>query len=173
MSFDYFIVVCIAILAPTVITAALLEGSSRRICKIIAVVSFVIALLTTVVFLVFNILFSPMTTLAERVYEDPKIISSTEIQLTALDNTEYYLVRGGEEYRYYSQDESNDEQPLKVETSQCQIEYSSSTPTLTIEKASKNWHREWLFLYEDGTGTETKYIFTIPSKDSILDLDNP
>ena len=177
VSYEYFILVVLLIFTlsgfATIVFFAL---PPRKPFETLMSVSMIILILSLFVALGVGAVFSENSSSFDRIektYSDP-VVSSTNLQLDSLKNTQYCLLKEGEEYRYfYSDSTEGDEAPNRINASQCEIRYGAKEPRLTIEETTRKYYMEWLFLYHYGSKTEIKYYFAIPSEESILDLDDP
>lgn len=97
-------------------------------------------------------------------------VSTTEIHICPLDETPYFLVQENGEYIYRSTDADSKENS-KIDASQCEFEFSNKKPGISIQNITTKCRAEWLFLYNVKTKQEQKYLITVPSKESILNLD--
>ena len=94
----------------------------------------------------------------------------TEVHIRPLDETPYFLVQENGEYIYRSTDADSKENS-KIDASQCEFEFSNKKPGISIQNITTKCRAEWLFLYNVKTKQEQKYLITVPSKESILNLD--
>lgn len=175
ISFDDFIMALLVVFVVSFILAMGLLYLSYywpKICKILGIVILVVFAFTFG-FGVFVIgVFGENSVLniePNKTYLDPEA-STTEIHIRPLDETPYFLVRDKGEYIYQSID-ANDKETYRIDASQCEFKFSDEKPGISIQSITTKCRAEWLFLYNVKTRQEQKYLITIPSRESILNLD--
>lgn len=104
-----------------------------------------------------------------KTYLDPEV-STAEIHICPLDETPYFLVQDKDEYIYQSID-ADDKETYRIDASQCEFKFSDEKPGIFMQNITTKCRAEWFFLYNDKTEQKQKYLITVPSKESILNLD--
>lgn len=168
------------IIALALVIVVEIIGINSKKRKILRRISFGLAVLCSVIVIAVGFSFSLMYVSPEKTYEEPETTIATVVQLKTLKNTNYYLVKDGDTYRYYPEkiirgeliDNIGSEDAPKVAISKCKVQCGDAIPKLFIWETKKQWRKEWLFLYDSGTETEIKYNFIVPDEKNILNL-NP
>ena len=171
MYFGILAVIFISIAIIAWLYAVIAENKERSGYGTVGKMLLALTFLSGAAFLATMFVVSPAYGCIEKVYEEPEITMSTEIPLTTFKNTDYYLIKEDGKYRYCCKAVTNNDNGSKAEISKCKITYSDEAPSLTTKEIAREWRSEWLFMYDSGTEEKTVYYFTIPSKNSILDLD--
>ncbi len=105
--------------------------------------SFVLSVLCSAIVLLVGFVFSLMSVSPERVYEEPETSVVALVELGTLKDTNYYLVKDGDEYGYYPEKiaygkllaNTGDEAAPKIAASLCEVEYRDTAPELSIREA--------------------------------------
>ena len=143
-----------------------------KICKILGIV-FVLVSTLTFGFSIFAVgVFNgnPVISIEpNKTYLDTEA-STTEVHIRPLDETPYFLVQENGEYIYRSTD-TDSKGNSKIDASKCEFKFSDEKPGISIQSITTKCHADWFFLYDDKTEQEQKYLITIPSRESILNLD--
>lgn len=175
MPWDGFVAMMLLVFTVTGICGALLifVGMFARLFRVIGSILLILCLLSFFSGISAGAMFDEESALnieTNKTYSEPEVVSTEEIPLRALDEIPHYLVRSNGELLCRSAYE-NSKEPLRADESQCKFRFCNEEPTLEIQAVETKYHAEWLFLYADRVKQEQKIIITIPSKGSILNLD--